>query len=78
MIDKQTGLWIYNKMNEIRDFEETAWTLFGGADLIIELSIINKVVRYGESKRLASTAQGFPRGDPQRSTWFPVASIIAR
>ena len=28
MIDKQTGLWIYNKMNEIRDFEETAWTLF--------------------------------------------------
>lgn len=28
MIDKKTGLWIYNKMNEIRDFEETAWTLF--------------------------------------------------
>ena len=28
MIDKRTGLWIYNKMNEIRDFEETAWTLF--------------------------------------------------
>ena len=28
MIDKQTGLWIYNKMHEIRDFEETAWTLF--------------------------------------------------
>ena len=28
MIDKQTGLWIYNKMNEIRNFEETAWTLF--------------------------------------------------
>ena len=28
MIDKKTGLWIYNKMHEIRDFEETAWTLF--------------------------------------------------
>ena len=28
MIDRETGLWIYNKMNEIRDFEETAWTLF--------------------------------------------------
>ena len=28
MIDKRTGLWIYNKMNEFRDFEETAWTLF--------------------------------------------------
>jgi Pyruvate/2-oxoglutarate dehydrogenase complex, dehydrogenase (E1) component, eukaryotic type, alpha subunit len=28
MIDKERGLWIYNKMNEIRDFEETAWTLF--------------------------------------------------
>lgn len=28
MIDKKTGLWIYNKMNEIRDFEETAWILF--------------------------------------------------
>jgi len=28
MIDKKIGLWIYNKMNEIRDFEETAWTLF--------------------------------------------------
>ena len=28
MIDKKTGLWIYNKINEIRDFEETAWTLF--------------------------------------------------
>ncbi len=28
MVDKQTGLWIYNKMNEIRDFEEAAWTLF--------------------------------------------------
>ena len=28
MIDKQKCLWIYNKMNEIRDFEETAWTLF--------------------------------------------------
>ena len=24
MIDRETGLWIYNKMNEIRDFEETA------------------------------------------------------
>ena len=28
MIDKKIGLWIYNKMNKIRDFEETAWTLF--------------------------------------------------
>ena len=28
MIDKKTGLWIYNKMHEIRDSEETAWTLF--------------------------------------------------
>ena len=28
MLDKETALWIYNKMNEIRDFEETAWTLF--------------------------------------------------
>ena len=28
MIDKKTGLWIYNKMNEIRDFEETAYQLF--------------------------------------------------
>ena len=28
MIDRETGLWIYRKMNEIRDFEETAWTLF--------------------------------------------------
>lgn len=28
MIDKQTGLWIYNKMHEIRDFEETAYKLF--------------------------------------------------
>ena len=28
MIDKKTGLWIYNKMNEIRAFEEAAWTLF--------------------------------------------------
>ena len=28
MIDRETGLWIYNTMNEIRDFEETAWTLF--------------------------------------------------
>ncbi|MBD9199520.1 MAG: thiamine pyrophosphate-dependent dehydrogenase E1 component subunit alpha [Clostridiales bacterium] len=28
MIDKKTGLWIYNKMHEIRDFEETAYKLF--------------------------------------------------
>ena len=28
MIDRETGLWIYNKMNAIRAFEETAWTLF--------------------------------------------------
>ena len=28
MLDKQTALWIYQKMNEIRDFEEQAWTLF--------------------------------------------------
>ena len=28
MIDKKTALWIYNKMHEIRAFEETAWTLF--------------------------------------------------
>lgn len=28
MMDRETGLWIYRKMNEIRDFEETAWTLF--------------------------------------------------
>ena len=28
MIKKETALWIYRKMNEIRDFEETAWTLF--------------------------------------------------
>ena len=28
MIDKKTGIWIYNKMNEIRSFEEAAWTLF--------------------------------------------------
>jgi len=28
MINRETGLWIYNKMHEIRDFEETAWTLF--------------------------------------------------
>ena len=28
MIDHETCLWIYSKMNEIRDFEETAWTLF--------------------------------------------------
>ena len=28
MLDKKTALWIYTKMNEIRDFEEQAWTLF--------------------------------------------------
>lgn len=28
MIDREVGLWIYNKMNEIRAFEEAAWTLF--------------------------------------------------
>ncbi len=28
MIDKKTAAWIYNKMHEIRAFEETAWTLF--------------------------------------------------
>ena len=28
MIDKKTGLWIYEKMHEIRAFENTAWTLF--------------------------------------------------
>lgn len=28
MIDKKTGLWIYKKMHEIRDFEETAYKLF--------------------------------------------------
>ena len=28
MMNKETALWIYRKMNEIRDFEETAWTLF--------------------------------------------------
>ena len=28
MLDKKTCLWIYTKMWEIRDFEETAWTLF--------------------------------------------------
>ncbi|MBQ0058395.1 MAG: thiamine pyrophosphate-dependent dehydrogenase E1 component subunit alpha [Lachnospiraceae bacterium] len=28
MIDKKTSLWIFNKMHEIRDFEEAAWTLF--------------------------------------------------
>ncbi len=28
MINHENGLWIYNKMLEIRDFEETAWTLF--------------------------------------------------
>ena len=28
MIDKQRELWIYRKMNEIRDFEEAAWKLF--------------------------------------------------
>ena len=28
MIAMTAGLWLYNKMNEIRDFEETAWTLF--------------------------------------------------
>lgn len=28
MMKKETALWIYRKMNEIRDFEETAWTLF--------------------------------------------------
>ncbi|MBE7034550.1 MAG: thiamine pyrophosphate-dependent dehydrogenase E1 component subunit alpha [Ruminococcaceae bacterium] len=28
MINHETGLWIYRKMWEIRDFEETAWTLF--------------------------------------------------
>jgi len=27
-INKETSLWIYTKMNEIRDFEEAAWTLF--------------------------------------------------
>lgn len=28
MLDKERALWIYNKMHEIRDFEEAAWTLF--------------------------------------------------
>lgn len=28
MINQEKGLWIYRTMNEIRDFEETAWTLF--------------------------------------------------
>ena len=28
MMDKKTATWIYNKMHEIRAFEETAWTLF--------------------------------------------------
>ena len=28
MMDKKTAAWIYNKMHEIRAFEETAWTLF--------------------------------------------------
>jgi len=28
MITKEKGLWIYNKMMQIRDFEETAWKLF--------------------------------------------------
>ncbi len=28
MINKETALWIYRKMDEIRAFEETAWTLF--------------------------------------------------
>ena len=28
MITKERALWIYNKMNEIRDFEETAYRLF--------------------------------------------------
>lgn len=28
MLDKKTCLWIYTKMCEIREFEETAWTLF--------------------------------------------------
>lgn len=27
-ITKERALWIYNKMNEIRDFEETAYGLF--------------------------------------------------
>ncbi|MBE6970493.1 MAG: thiamine pyrophosphate-dependent dehydrogenase E1 component subunit alpha [Ruminococcaceae bacterium] len=27
-MDKKTAAWIYNKMHEIRAFEETAWTLF--------------------------------------------------
>ena len=33
MINKETGLWIYNKMNEIRDFEEAAYALFKEAKL---------------------------------------------
>ena len=28
MITKERALWIYEKMLEIRSFEETAWTLF--------------------------------------------------
>lgn len=33
MIDREKGLWIFNKMNEIRDFEEAAYTLFNSAKL---------------------------------------------
>ena len=32
-MDKKTALWIYNKMNEIRDFEEAAYDLFKEAKL---------------------------------------------
>lgn len=33
MIDREKGLWIFNKMNEIRDFEEAAYALFNSAKL---------------------------------------------
>ncbi len=77
MIDRETGLWIYNKMNEIRDFEETAWTLFtenklrGSVHLYTgeEAVAASVCAQLTDEDYIASTHRGTATASPRAQSW---------